>query len=83
MSGRGRGHGRGSGHGSSGSSGRGATNNNRNNGKKTKAEEMQFTPYYAGKQQGATYDTVKDYIVQQIQKMHKFGNDIVKTSVPI
>ena len=37
---------------------------------------MQFTPYYAGKQQGATYDTVKDYIVQQIQKTYKYGNDI-------
>ena len=41
-----------------------------------KAEEMQFTSYYAGKQQGATYDTVRDYVVQHIQKNYKFGNDI-------
>ena len=77
MSGRGRSHGRGSGRGNSRASGRGLTqNNNKNNNGKPKAEEMQFTPYYTEKQQGATYDTVRDYIVQHIQKNYKFGNDI-------
>ena len=77
--GRGRGCGRGSGRGFGRSSGRGSSNSNNNkttSTTKSKAEEMQFTPYHAEKQQGATYDTVKDYIVQQIQKTYKFGNDI-------
>ena len=79
MSGRGRGRGRsrGSGRGHGRSSGRGANNQSKNTTTtKSKAEEMLFTPYYAGKQQRATCDTVKDYIVQQIQKTYKYGNDI-------
>ena len=35
-------------------------------------------PFYAGKQQAVTYDTVKENIIQQIQKTFKYGLDMVK-----
>ena len=34
--------------------------------------------HYTGKQQMVTYDTVKDHIVKQIQKIFKYGNDIAQ-----
>ena len=40
--------------------------------------EIKFVPHYTGKQQMATYDTVKDDIVNQIQKTYKYGGDIAK-----
>ena len=41
-------------------------------------QEMKFTPYYAGKQQGATFDTVRDYLLLQMQKTFRDGRDIVQ-----
>ena len=55
----------------SSNSGRGS---NRSNGK----QEIKFTPFYAGKQQGATYDTVRDHLFLQMQKTFRNGNDIVQ-----
>ncbi len=83
MSGRGR-FGNGSGRGSGRGRGRGQRNNNRNNnksnGKKStnsNSKEMEFTPFYASdKNHGPTYDTVKDHIVNLVQKNYKFGNDL-------
>ena len=48
------------------------TNNN------SKNEEIKFVPYYTGKQQMVTYDTVKEHVIQQIQKSFKYGSDMVK-----
>src|SRR5210317_821031 len=53
-----------------GHSGRGNNNNNSQSG------EMKFVPHYSGKQQVATYDTVRDHIVQQILRTFKYGNDM-------
>ena len=39
---------------------------------------MKFVPHYTGKQQTMTYDTVKDHIIQQIQKTYKYGLDMAK-----
>jgi len=52
-----------------GYSGRGKSNN-------SQSGEIKFVPHYTGKQQVATYDTVKDHIVQQIQRNFKYGNDM-------
>ena len=35
--------------------------------------EIKFVPYYTGKQQSITYDTVKDAIMQDIQKTYDHG----------
>ena len=83
MSGRGRtgNHsGRGSGRGRSGrghqrSSGKSNTNNTN---KSSNSKEFEFTPFYAGKIQVATYDTVKDHIINTIQKTNKNGHDLTK-----
>ena len=46
----------------------------------TKKVEMKFYPQGAGKyQQTSTYEMVKDYIVQYIQKMYNYGQDIAKS----
>ncbi len=86
MSGRGRsgGHsGRGSGQGRSGrghqrSNGKSNTNNTN---KSSSTKEIEFTPFYAGKIQVATYDTVKDHIINTIQKTYRNGHDLTKVLV--
>lgn len=40
--------------------------------------EIKFVPHYSGKQQVVTYDTVKDSIINVIQKTYKHGSDIAK-----
>lgn len=52
-------------------------NNSRNNN--NNSNELKFTPHYSGKQQMATYDTVKDHIIVQIQKTFKYGMDMAKS----
>jgi len=42
-------------------------------------ETMKFVPHYSRKQQVVTYDTVKEHIIQQIQKTFKYGSDMVRT----
>ena len=65
-------------------SGRSNSNNNKNNrsgrgpGKNNSQAEMKFTPYYTGKQQGATFDTVKYYLLLQMQKTFRDGLHIVQ-----
>ena len=46
--------------------------------RKNDNQEMKFTPYYVGKQQGATFDTVRDHLLLQMQKTFKDGKDIVQ-----
>ena len=77
--------GRGSGRGS-GRSGRSSSSFNSNNKSTTKTtssnnknEEIKFAPYYTGKQQMVTYDTVREHVIQQIQKNFKCGSDMVKS----
>ena len=43
-----------------------------------KVAVMEFTPHIAGKHQAVTYDTVKEHILQELQKDLKHGYDIVK-----
>jgi len=64
----------------------GRSNNNFTNNKggrgmarKSDHQEMKFTPFYAGKQQGATFDTVRDYLFLQMQKTFRDGKDIVQS----
>ena len=38
--------------------------------------EVKFVPYYTGKQQSVTFDTVKDAIMQNIQKSYSHGVDM-------
>jgi hypothetical protein len=44
----------------------------------SKAPEMKFIPYGIGKEvwQTATYQTVKDYIIQLVQKSFRNGKDV-------
>ena len=49
-----------------------------NNSKVNRDKEILFTPYYSGKQQYMTYDTVREHIIQDIQKKFKYGSDMVK-----
>ena len=42
-----------------------------------KEETMEFTPHIAGRHQKLTYDTVKEHILQELQKDLKNGSDIV------
>ena len=39
---------------------------------------MNFVLHFHGKHQVVTYDTVKDHIVQNIQKTFKYGNDMTQ-----
>ena len=43
-----------------------------------KVAVMEFTPHIAGKHQAVTYDTVKEHILQEIQKDLKHGYDIAR-----
>ena len=55
--------------------------NNKNNYNKGKQEnEIKFVPFYAGKQQAVTYETVRDTIIQKIQKEYYHGIDIVQST---
>ena len=46
----------------------------------TKKEEMKFYPQGTGKyQQMSTYEMVKDYIIQYVQKMYDYRQDIAKS----
>ena len=83
MSGRGRGFGRG---GRSSYKGRGSgrtsykkTSSNNDKTTNDKVEKVEFTPHYAGKRQGATYDTVKKQIIHDIRQKYKFGNDLAES----
>ena len=40
---------------------------------------MKFVPHYSRKQQGHTYETVKDHIIQYVQKNLKNGLDMAET----
>ena len=70
--GRSRGRGRGRYHPGRNSKGRGSRNSNT-------YSQLKFYPHTAGRQQTITYDTVKDYIIQHIQKNYEQGYDIAKT----
>ena len=63
-------------------SGRSNSNNNKNNrsgrGPGKNNSQVKFTPYYTGKQQGATFDTVKCYLLLQMQKTFRDGLHIVQ-----
>ena len=74
MSGRhaGRGRGRGCGSGRGFSKNRKNTNYNQDSDKK----EMKFIPKGTGKVQGYTYETVKEYILHELQKELEYGKDI-------
>ena len=49
---------------------------NRPTNQNAQVKEMKFTPHGQGKPQAATYASVKDAIIQYIQKTFKGGNDI-------
>ena len=76
MSGRGRTNHNGRGH-TRGGRGSGRTNrvynNNKSNDGIVKKTEKIFEPYYVGKQQVHTYDSVKEYIVNYVQKEYEDG----------
>ena len=42
-------------------------------------KEIKFSPHTQGKAQCATYNTVKDAIIQYIQKTYKDGNDVAQS----
>ena len=44
-----------------------------------KQQEKIFAPHVQGKPQSATYATVKDAIIQFIQKTYKDGNDVAQS----
>ena len=81
-----RGGGRGRGNGARGSNGqgrgRGRSRGTGTGGRGTpsKAPEMKFTPHGIGRdKQTVTFDTVKDHIIQAVQKSYKHGQDIAKS----
>ena len=47
-----------------------------NNNSNSQSSEMKIVPHYTGKQQMFTYDTVKDHLVQHIQKTFNYEYDI-------
>ena len=63
-----------------GRAGRGSGRSSTYGGKSTtteyKKQTMEFTPHTAGKHQSVTYDTVKEHILQEIQKDLKNGSDM-------
>ena len=71
--GSGRGNGRGRGYNRSNSS---RSNKNSNSNNSNQSIEMKFTPHIQGKPQQATYATVKDAVIQYIQKNYKNGHDV-------
>ena len=69
--------GRGRGRSRFGGRGRGRSNFTKKNVSQTK--EMKFYPHGSGSQQSVTFDTVKNHIVQLIQKTYKNGVDIAES----
>ena len=70
------GRGRGRGRNGRGGRGRGCSANST----KSTTKEMKFYPHTVGsQQQSITYDTVKDHIVQYVQKTYKNGIDIAES----
>ena len=63
-----------------GHQGKGSDRSNRDGGRNSttehKKQTMEFTPHITGKHQSVTYDTVKDHILQEIQKDLKNGSDM-------
>jgi hypothetical protein len=60
--------------------GRGRGRTNMSNKKTTTTKEYKFYPHTVGsQQQSVTYDTVKDHIVQYVQKNYKNGIDIAES----
>ena len=57
-------------------SGRSNSNSGRGSTTETRKQTMEFTPHIAGKHQTVTYDTVKEHILQEIQKDLKNGSDL-------
>ena len=57
-------------------SGRSSTHGGKNIATEYKKQVMEFTPHVAGKHQSVTYDTVKEHILQEIQKDLKNGSDM-------
>ena len=41
--------------------------------------DMKFYPHTQGRQQSYSYETIRDHIVQQVQKTFKYGQDIVQS----
>jgi len=74
MSGRGRGRGR-AGRGRS-SGGRGGRGRSGSYSTSSKTPEYKFAPHSSNKPQTATYATIKDHIVQYVQKTYKDGMDV-------
>jgi hypothetical protein len=72
----GRNGGRGRGRGSGASN---YSNNNSNRRSFDSKKDMMFRPHGVGQQQGATYATVKDYIVQLVQRTYDEGHDIAES----
>ena len=51
----------------------------RSQGPQLAQKEIKFTPHMQGKPQSATYATVKDAIISQVQKTFKNGDDIAQS----
>ena len=71
------GQGKNCGHGSGRGSLKGKYRSPKNNNNESDKKEMKFTPKIARKNQGFTYDTVKEHILQEIQTELTNGEDIV------
>ena len=70
---RGRQQGRGRGRGRGGGRGRGKQNHNNNN----RPKEMKFAPSVGSKNK-ATYQTIKEHLINKIQKDYDYGDDMAK-----
>ena len=68
--------GRGRSNGRFNSRGRGSNGQNQSKGKDS---EVKFAPQNSGKAPTATYSTVKEAIVNYVQKMYKNGQDVAKS----
>ncbi len=49
------------------------------NRKTNESKEVKFYPHSSGQQQSMTFDTVKDRIIQYVQKTYRHGLDIAKS----
>ena len=79
MSGRGSGRGyRGHGYGQEGRGGQGGRYTS-NKKKTTESKEVKFYPHTSGQQRTVTFDTVKDRIIQQVQKTYRLGVDVAES----
>jgi hypothetical protein len=64
-----------------GNRGRGSKNGKpKSHTRSSKTPEMKFVPHGIGKErQTVTYQTVKEYIIQLVQKTHKNGKDVANS----